>query len=356
MNILVTGGAGYIGSHTVLDLLKRGHQLVIVDNFANSDRRVLERLFLLSGVQVPCITVDICDEAALRAVFAKAQAQGQPFDAVMHFAGLKAVGESEREPLKYYQTNVAGTVVLLQLMQEFNVQHLVFSSSATVYGDPASLPLTEQSPTAPQSVYGRSKYQVEVMLADYCRANPAFSAIVLRYFNPVGAHPSGLIGEDPKGVPNNLLPFISQVAVGRRAALQVFGTDYPTVDGTGVRDYIHVMDLARGHSQALERLFGTPGWHVYNLGTGSGISVLQMLETYRRISGRVIPAQVAPRRPGDVAACYADASKAATELQWQASLTLSDMVSDTWRWQQRNPNGYEAELIAEVSQAGDVGA
>lgn len=340
MKILVTGGAGYIGTHTVLDLLSRGHEVLIVDNFANSDRRVLTRLAELAGCDVPCQELDICDEAALRAVFAKAQQQGQPFDAVIHFAGLKAVGESEREPLKYYHTNVAGTVVLLQLMHEFQVRQLVFSSSATVYGDPLSLPLTEQSPTAPQSVYGRSKYQVEVILADYCRANPDFNAIVLRYFNPVGAHPSGRIGENPTGIPNNLLPFISQVAVGRRAALQVFGTDYPTVDGTGVRDYIHVMDLARGHSQALETLAGKPGWHVYNLGTGSGISVLQMLETFRRISGQAIPAQIAARRPGDVAACYADASKAASELQWQASLSLSDMVADTWRWQQGNPNGY----------------
>lgn len=351
MKILLTGGAGYIGSHTALALLARGHQLVLVDNFSNSQREVLTRLAHLSGESSAenksdnadafrFYQLDICDATALGAVFAEHSQSGQNFDAVIHFAGLKAVGESAREPLKYYQHNVAGTVTLLQLMQQYQVNCLVFSSSATVYGDPQQLPLTEQSPTGPQSVYGRSKLMVEQILADYCVANPAFSAVALRYFNPVGAHPSGMLGEDPQGIPNNLLPFISQVAVGRREQLTVFGNDYPTLDGTGVRDYIHVLDLADGHVRALEQLQHQPGHHLFNLGTGQGYSVLQMVEAFRQVSGHPVPLAFAPRRPGDVSACYADAGKALQQLGWQAQLNLTDMVSDTWRWQQLNPQGY----------------
>jgi len=344
MNILLTGGAGYIGSHTALALMARGHQLVLVDNFSNSQPEVLQRLTRLSeglpgGFRF--VQADICDAAALGAVFAGQRDSGQDFAAVIHFAGLKAVGESAREPLKYYQHNVTGSVTLLQLMQQYQVNCLVFSSSATVYGDPQQLPLTEQSPTGPQSVYGRSKWMVEQILQDYCTANPALSAIALRYFNPVGAHPSGMLGEDPQGIPNNLLPFISQVAVGRRDQLTVFGDDYPTPDGTGVRDYIHVLDLADGHVRALEQLHDQAGHHVFNLGTGQGYSVLQMVDAFRQTSGHPIPLHVAPRRPGDVSACYADASKALQQLGWQATRSLTDMVSDTWRWQQLNPQGYQ---------------
>ncbi len=350
MKILLTGGAGYIGSHTALALMARGHQLVLVDNFSNSQSEVLKRLSNLSqGLpgSFDFHQLDICDAPALAAVFANNAAAGQNFDAVIHFAGLKAVGESAREPLKYYQHNVAGTVTLLNVMQQYQVNSLVFSSSATVYGDPASLPLTEQSPTGPQSVYGRSKFMVEQILADYNAANPAFSAVVLRYFNPVGAHPSGQLGEDPQGIPNNLLPFISQVAVGRREALTVFGNDYPTPDGTGVRDYIHVLDLADGHVRALEQLHNSPGHHLFNLGTGQGYSVLHMVEAFRQVSGHPIPLTFAPRRPGDVSACYADAGKALQQLGWQAKLHLTDMVSDTWRWQQQNPQGYRTGGAAE---------
>lgn len=347
MNILLTGGAGYIGSHTTLALLARGHQLVLVDNFSNSQPEVLKRLSSLSQGMPGSFCfhqLDICDAAALDAVFALQANTGTTFDAVVHFAGLKAVGESAREPLKYYQHNVAGTVTLLNLMQQYQVNCLVFSSSATVYGDPTKLPLTEQSPTLPQSVYGRSKWLVEQILADYSAANPAFSAVALRYFNPVGAHPSGQLGEDPQGIPNNLLPFISQVAVGRRDALTVFGNDYPTPDGTGVRDYIHVMDLADGHVRALEQLHKQPGQHLFNLGTGQGYSVLEMVDAFRQVSGHPIPLHFAPRRPGDVSACYADAGKALQQLGWQAKLNLTDMVSDTWRWQQQNPQGYATAL------------
>ncbi len=360
MNILLTGGAGYIGSHTALALLARGHQLVLVDNFSNSQSEVLKRLSNLSRGMPGSFAfteLDICDAKALAAAFAANAATGKNFDAVIHFAGLKAVGESAREPLKYYQHNVAGTVTLLKMMQQYQVNCLVFSSSATVYGDPASLPLTEQSPTLPQSVYGRSKWLVEQILADYCAANPAFSAVALRYFNPVGAHRSGQLGEDPQGIPNNLMPFISQVAVGRREALTVFGNDYPTPDGTGVRDYIHVLDLADGHVRALEQLHNQAGHHLFNLGTGQGYSVLQMVEAFRQVSGHPIPLHFAPRRPGDVSACYADAGKALQQLGWQARLNLTDMISDTWRWQQQNPQGYrtgEQAVGTAVEEIADV--
>lgn len=337
MNILVTGGTGYIASHTVLALLAAGHRLVLLDNLANSNIEVLDRLAQLSGQKPTFYQADIANDAALRAIFS-----AHAFDAVIHFAGLKAVGESTREPLRYYRENVAGSLQLLEIMQEFAVKSLIFSSSATVYGDPTTLPLTEASPIQPQSVYGRTKWMVEQIIADHCQADPAFSAVCLRYFNPVGAHPSGLIGEDPRGVPNNLLPFISQVAVGRRPVLSVFGNDYPTPDGTGVRDYIHVQDLASGHCSALQ-LAQTPGCHRFNLGTGTGVSVLEMVAAFRQISGHPVPLQLCPRRDGDVAACYAQPTKAQQQLGWQATLGLQEMVTDTWRWQQQNPQGYQRE-------------
>ncbi len=334
MKILVTGGTGYIASHTVVKLLAAGHQLVLLDNLVNSNSAVLARIAELSGQTPHFYQADIGNYAALSAIFATHQ-----FDAVIHFAGLKAVGESAQYPLKYYRENVAGSLQLLQVMQEFSVKNLIFSSSATVYGDPTELPLTEQSATAPQSVYGRTKWMVEQMLADHCQADASFSAVCLRYFNPVGAHPSGLIGEDPRGVPNNLMPFISQVAIGRRQELSVFGDDYPTPDGTGVRDYIHVEDLAEGHRLALQ-LANKPGCHIFNLGTGTGVSVLAMVEAFRAVSGHPIPLKMCQRRQGDVASCYADASRARDQLGWQANYTLIDMVADSWRWQQRNPEGY----------------
>lgn len=335
MNILVTGGTGYIASHTAVKLLAAGHQLVLVDNLANSNIAVLERIALLSGQKPHFYQADIGNYAALSAIFTAHQ-----IDAVIHFAGLKAVGESAQKPLHYYRENVAGSLQLLEVMQEFAVKSLIFSSSATVYGDPRELPLTEQSPIQPQSVYGRTKWMVEQIIADHCSADPSFSAVCLRYFNPVGAHPSGLMGEDPNGIPNNLLPFISQVAIGRREQLSVFGNDYPTADGTGVRDYIHVQDLAEGHRLAL-KLTNKPGCHRFNLGTGSGVSVLEMVDAFRAVSGHPVPLIICPRRTGDVAACYADAAKAQHELGWQAQLNLTDMVADTWRWQHLNPQGYQ---------------
>ncbi len=335
MNILVTGGTGYIASHTAVKLLAAGHQLVLVDNLANSNIAVLERIALLSGQKTHFYQADIGNYAALSAIFTAHQ-----IDAVIHFAGLKAVGESAQKPLHYYRENVAGSLQLLEVMHEFAVKSLIFSSSATVYGDPRELPLTEQSPIQPQSVYGRTKWMVEQIIADHCLADPSFSAVCLRYFNPVGAHPSGLMGEDPNGIPNNLLPFISQVAIGRREQLSVFGNDYPTADGTGVRDYIHVQDLAEGHRLAL-KLANKPGCHRFNLGTGSGVSVLEMVDAFRAVSGHPVPLIICPRRTGDVAACYADAAKAQHELGWQAQLNLTDMVADTWRWQHLNPQGYQ---------------
>jgi UDP-glucose 4-epimerase len=334
MNILLTGGTGYIASHTAVKLLAAGHQLVLVDNLANSNIAVLQRIEQLSGHRPHFYQADIGNYAALAAIFT-----AHNIDAVIHFAGLKAVGESTREPLRYYRENVAGSLQLLEVMQEFAVKSLIFSSSATVYGDPSELPLTEQSPIQPQSVYGRTKWMVEQIIADHCQADSSFSAVCLRYFNPVGAHPSGQIGEDPSGIPNNLLPFISQVAIGRRDQLSVFGDDYPTPDGTGVRDYIHVEDLAQGHCLALQ-LAKSAGCHRLNLGTGSGVSVLEMVNAFRTVSGHPVPLTICPRRAGDVAACYADASKAKQQLGWQAQLTLTDMVTDTWRWQQQNPTGY----------------
>jgi len=334
--ILVTGGAGYIGSHTCLQLLQTGHDLVVLDNLSNSQPEALRRVQKLAGRQLQLVEGDIRDQTMLDAVFR------YPVKAVIHFAGLKAVGESVAEPLRYYDNNVAGTLSLLKAMKKHGCQQLVFSSSATVYGDPASVPIREHFPLSATNPYGRSKLMIEDMLRDLAHAEPDWRIAILRYFNPVGAHASGQIGEDPNGIPNNLMPFISQVAVGKRAQLSVFGDDYPTHDGTGVRDYIHVEDLARGHLCALAKLQQQAGLLTVNLGTGQGYSVLDMVKAFEQASGRPVPYSVTPRRPGDVAACYADPAQAEQLLGWRAEKTLADMCADSWRWQSQNPNGYSS--------------
>jgi UDP-glucose 4-epimerase len=333
--VLVTGGAGYIGSHTCLELLEAGHEVVVVDNLCNSREESLRRVRQLTGRPVPLIQADLRDRAAVDGVF-----RGARIDAVIHFAGLKAVGESTQIPLDYYSNNVGGTLTLCQAMAEAGVRRLVFSSSATVYGDPATVPIREGFPLSATNPYGRSKLMVEEVLRDLCASDGSWSVDLLRYFNPVGAHPSGRIGEDPNGIPNNLMPCVAQVAVGKLAELKVFGDDYPTPDGTGVRDYIHVVDLARGHLKALERPGRGAGVAVYNLGTGRGYSVLEMVLAFEQISGRPVPYRVMARRPGDIATCYADPALAAAELGWRAELGIADMVRDAWRWQSDNPQGY----------------
>lgn len=335
MNILVTGGAGYIGSHTTLQLLQAGLNPVVLDNFCNSKPAVLERIARLAGRAPTLVQGDIRDAQLLARVL-----RDHAIDAVIHFAGLKAVGESVAQPLAYYDNNVYGTQVLLTAMREAGVRTLVFSSSATVYAESTVMPLREDAALAPSNPYGRTKLMVEQMLADVVASEPGWYMTALRYFNPVGAHDSGLMGEDPQGVPNNLMPFIAQVAVGRRAALQVFGNDYPTVDGTGVRDYIHVMDLAEGHLAALRHGHGHAGLHTYNLGAGHGHSVLQMLAAFSQACGRELPHTVAPRRAGDLAAYWADPTKAAAELGWRVTRGLDQMCADTWRWQSHHPQGY----------------
>lgn len=337
MKILVTGGAGYIGSHTCVTLLGLGHEVVIIDNLCNSKKIAVDRIEQLSGKKVSFYQYDVCDRASLRSVFER-----EKIDAVIHFAGLKAVGESVSQPLRYYENNLTSTLVLLGVMEEFGVMNLVFSSSATVYGDPASMPITEEFPTGETTnPYGSTKVMIERILTDYSHANSDFNVILLRYFNPVGAHESGLLGEDPSGIPNNLTPYITQTAVGKRDKVHVFGNDYPTPDGTGVRDYIHVVDLAEGHAAALQ-LFekGNCGLRVYNLGTGKGISVLEMISAFSKAVGKEIPYVIEARRPGDIPACYADCSKAKRELNWEAKRTLEDMCADAWRWQRMNPNGF----------------
>lgn len=333
--ILLTGGAGYIGSHTAIVLQQAGFDVIALDNLCNSSAESLRRVAQITGKAVPLIEADIRDEAALRRVFAE-----YPITAVVHFAGLKAVGESTQLPLKYYDYNVAGTVTLCRVMADAGVKQLVFSSSATVYGAAAEVPITETSARSATNPYGQSKLMIEYILQDLAAADAEWRIALLRYFNPVGAHPSGLIGEDPNGIPNNLMPFISQVAVGKRAHLSVFGSDYPTTDGTGVRDYIHVMDLARGHLQALKYLQQHQGIEAVNLGTGQGYSVLQMVEAFARENNVAVPYQLVDRRPGDVAVCYAEPAKAARLLDWRAEHSLADMVRDAWRWQQQNPDGY----------------
>lgn len=335
MTILVTGGAGYIGTHTVVELLNAGNDLIILDNLSNSSIEALHRVERITGKAVTFYQGDILNKALLQKVFSD-----HAIDSVIHFAGLKAVGESVAKPLKYYENNVTGTLILCQVMAENKVKNLVFSSSATVYGDPANLPITEDFPTGATNPYGQSKLMVEHILADVHNADPSWNIARLRYFNPVGAHASGLIGEDPNDIPNNLMPFIAQVAVGKRTALSVFGNDYPTHDGTGVRDYIHVVDLANGHLKALAKLATKPGLVTYNLGTGIGYSVLDMVKAFEKACGRTIAYQIAPRRPGDIAACYADPTHAREDLGWQATHTLEDMAKSSWHWQSTNPTGY----------------
>ncbi len=333
--ILVTGGAGYIGSHTCVELLESGYDVVVLDNLCNSSPEALHRVETITGKRVTFVEGDIRDRAILQALFSK-----YTFDSVIHFAGLKAVGESCQIPLNYYDNNVGGTVILCQEMAKHGVFNLVFSSSATVYGDPANLPIREDFPLSATNPYGRSKLMVEEILGDLYKSDSHWNVALLRYFNPAGAHSSGLIGEDPNDIPNNLMPYISQVAIGKREQLSVFGYDYPTVDGTGVRDYIHVVDLAKGHVCAIEKLRTGCGLKAWNLGVGSGHSVLQMVTAFEQASGRAIPYQLADRRPGDIAACYADASLAAEDLGWRAERGLDEMMVDTWRWQSSNPNGY----------------
>lgn len=333
--ILLTGGAGYIGSHTAVELLEAGFSVLSLDNFSNSSDEALKRVQLLTGKPLISVTGDIRDEAMLRQLFSQ-----YAISAVIHFAGLKAVGESTQMPLHYYDNNVAGTITLCRVMREFGVKKLVFSSSATVYGDAKQVPIPETAPRSATNPYGQSKLMIEHILEDLVKAEPDWGISLLRYFNPVGAHQSGRIGEDPNGIPNNLMPFISQVAVGKRQKLSVFGNDYPTHDGTGVRDYIHVVDLARGHVKALEYLAQNTGIEAINLGTGTGYSVLDMVNAFSRVNDVAVPYTLAPRRPGDIATCYAQPSKAKTLLDWQAEKSLDDMVRDSWRWQLANPNGY----------------
>lgn len=336
MKIAVTGGAGYIGSHTVVELLASDHDVVVIDNLVNSSAESLGRVRDISGRSVVFYQEDVRDEAKLEEIFTK-----HNIDAVIHFAGLKAVGESVEKPLLYYRNNLESTMALLSVMERTGVKKLVFSSSATVYGDPVRLPIIEDMPRSATNPYGQTKLMIEEILEDLARANDGWNITSLRYFNPVGAHPSGLIGEDPNGIPNNLLPYVSQTAIGKREQVNVFGDDYDTPDGTGVRDYIHVVDLAKAHLAALEHLDHPDVYKAYNIGTGSGVSVLELIEAFRRASGADIPYQVAARRPGDVAACYADVSRAKSELKWQAKLAIDQACVDSWRWQSQNPDGYK---------------
>ena len=335
MNILVTGGAGYIGSHTCVELLDAGYEVTVVDNLSNSKEESLRRVEKITGKKMAFHRVDLLDRDGLSSVFGR-----RPVDAVIHFAGLKAVGESVNAPLRYYHNNVTGTVTLCEVMNEHGIRNLVFSSSATVYGEPESVPIREDFPLKAANPYGRSKLMNEEILRDLFTSDPRWNIVLLRYFNPVGAHASGLIGEDPNDIPNNLMPFISQVAVGKLPRLNVFGNDYPTRDGTGVRDYIHVVDLAVGHIHALKKLGYNPGVEVYNLGTGQGYSVLEVVRAFEEASGRKIPYQITARRPGDIASCYADPGKAESELGWRAVRGIFEMCMDSWRWQSLNPDGY----------------
>jgi UDP-glucose 4-epimerase len=337
--VLVTGGAGYIGSHTALSLLEAGYDVVVLDNLCNSSIESLSRVEQICGRTPEFVQGDVRDSALLDRLFAE-----YAINAVIHFAGLKAVGESVDQPLRYYDNNVSGSITLYEAMARAGVFTLLFSSSATVYGEPEHMPISEDYPTVmPTNPYGRSKLMTEQVLADLTVTDTRWRFAVLRYFNPVGAHSSGLIGEDPKGTPNNLLPYISQVAIGKRESLAVFGNDYPTVDGTGVRDYIHVVDLARGHLLALQALTQRSGFNVWNLGTGKGYSVLQIIKAFEQASDRPVPYRISPRRPGDIAECWANPSKAFLELGWQAEYGLERMMIDTWRWQSLNPDGYQSQ-------------
>lgn len=338
MAVLVTGGAGYIGSHTVVELLEGGKEVIIVDDFSNSCPAVLDRIKEISKKEFKFYELDTNDEISLEVVFKE-----NKIDSVIHFAAFKAVGESVAKPLEYYKNNLCNTLTVLSLMKKHGVNKFVFSSSATVYGDPHTCPITEDFPLSTTNPYGATKLMIEDMLRDICKADPNLHVSILRYFNPVGAHESGLIGEDPNGIPNNLMPYISQVAVGKLEQLSVFGNDYNTPDGTGVRDYIHVVDLAIGHLKALDKLDSLPGLVTYNLGTGNGYSVLDMINAFSKASGKEVAYKIVDRRPGDVAMCYADPSKANKELGWEAKFGVEEMCEDTWRWQCNNPNGYKAE-------------
>lgn len=335
MKILLTGGAGYIGSHTCIELLNAGFETVIADNFINSKPEVISRIKEITGVEVPVYDIDVADSAAVDKMFGENE-----FGAVVHFAGLKAVGESVQIPLKYYRNNLDTTLTLLEAMEKHHVRQFVFSSSATVYGVPERVPLVEGMPTGCTNPYGWTKYMIEQILTDAANANPELSVVLLRYFNPIGAHESGRIGEDPNGIPNNLIPYITQVAAGRLERLSVFGNDYPTPDGTGVRDYIHVVDLAKGHVAAIDYAQAHSGVEIFNLGTGTGYSVLDIVKTFEKVNGVEVPYDIKPRRSGDIAECYADPKKAAEQMGWQAEKTLEDMCRDSWNWQKNNINGY----------------
>ncbi len=336
MKILVTGGAGYIGSHTCVELLESGYEIAVLDNLVNSSEKSLDRIKEITGKEFNFYKCDLLDYEATDKVFSS-----EKFDGVIHFAGLKAVGESVAKPLEYYHNNITGTLNLLKIMEQHEVYNIVFSSSATVYGSPKSLPIKEDFPLSTTNPYGSTKLMIEGILQDLFVANNKFSITILRYFNPIGAHVSGKIGEDPKGIPNNLMPYIQQVAIGKLPQLSVFGNEYPTKDGTGVRDYIHVVDLSVAHVKSVEKKSGNPGVHIYNVGTGNGYSVLEMVKAFEKASGKPVPYKICPNRPGDIAACYADASKAETELDWKAVRNLDDMCRDGWNWQSNNPKGYE---------------
>lgn len=335
MAILVTGGAGYIGSHTVLELLELGNEVVVVDNLSNSSKESLKRVESITGKKPVFYEIDLLDKTSLDKVFSS-----HSIKSVIHFAGYKAVGESVEKPMMYYKNNIDSTLILCKVMEEHGVKNLVFSSSATVYGDPETVPITEASPLSATNPYGRTKLFIEYILKDLHASDNSWNIALLRYFNPVGAHKSGLIGEDPNGIPNNLMPFVSQVAIGKREFLSVFGDDYPTPDGTGVRDYIHVVDLAVGHLKAIEKLTSSPGLVIYNLGTGKGTSVLDMVKAFEDASGNEVKYIIGPRRPGDIATCYADPAKAESELGWKAERGIQEMCEDGWKWQSENPNGY----------------
>lgn len=336
MKILVTGGAGYIGSHTVVELINAKHEVVIADNFSNSSKLAVDRIKEITNKKPSLKVFDLCDYKNLDNIFATNE-----FDAVIHFAGLKAVGESVEEPLTYYDNNLVSTINVLKVMNKYNVRKLIFSSSATVYGNPTRVPIKEDEPIKPTNPYGQTKAMIEQILADMAKANPEFKIVSLRYFNPVGAHNSGLIGEDPGGVPNNLLPFVAQVAVGRHKMVKIFGDDYDTPDGTGVRDYIHVVDLALGHLAALDNIDKLGPYEVYNLGSGVGYSVKDVIKEFENASGKKIPFEVTKRRPGDIATCYADPSKANSKLHWATKRNLAVACADAWRWQSKNPYGYQ---------------
>ncbi|MBP5598922.1 MAG: UDP-glucose 4-epimerase GalE [Lachnospiraceae bacterium] len=337
MKILVTGGAGYIGSHTVVELQNEGYDVVVIDNLSNSCEKSLERVEKITGKKVPFYKCDILDREKLSEIMDK-----ENFDACIHFAGLKAVGESVQKPWEYYENNIAGTLTLVDVMRKHNVKNIIFSSSATIYGDPAFIPITEECPKGVcTNPYGWTKSMLEQVLTDIQKADPEWNVILLRYFNPIGAHKSGTIGENPNGIPNNLMPYITQTAVGKRDHLTIFGNDYDTHDGTGVRDYIHVVDLARGHVKALAKIKEKAGLKIYNLGTGTGYSVLDIVKNFEEATGVKVPYEIGPRRPGDIATCYASAKKAYDELGWKAEYGIKEMCADSWNWQKNNPNGYE---------------